>query len=144
MKAAVDGAHQPGLAPACGEQMHGLVVEKYPGTVWRPLCGGPPAQVEPMIPHWKPAAGVVRATDALYTPTSVPQGGLNAATYFQATMTEVLTGLIGKTCSVRVNDIVVWAMDAERGVSWPSTRQYFSKMKSNCVDVVFVRGDDSR
>lgn len=29
----------------------------------------------------------------LYTPTRVPQGVLNATSYFQATMTEVLDGL---------------------------------------------------
>ena len=52
-------------------------------------------------------------TGGLYTPTRVPQGVLNATAYFQATMAEVLTGLIGKTCFVWVDDVVVWAMDQE-------------------------------
>ena len=87
-------------------------------------------------------------TSGLYTPTRVPQGVLNGTAYFRATMGEVLAGLIGKTCFVRVDDVEVWATNqeellgrleailarlVERGYSWPRTRRYSSGMRSSGV-----------
>eukprot|EP00903_Cladosiphon_okamuranus_P015275 g14116.t1 len=41
----------------------------------------------------------------LYTPTRVPQGVLNATSYFQSTMTTLLEGL---NCMVWVDDVIYW------------------------------------
>eukprot|EP00903_Cladosiphon_okamuranus_P017345 g15980.t1 len=46
----------------------------------------------------------------LYTPTRVPQGVLNATSYFQATMTELLDGL---NCMVWVDDVIFWGHDED-------------------------------
>lgn len=51
------------------------------------------------------------AAGELCTPTRVPQGVLNAKAYFQAVMADVLKGLLGHTCLVRVDDVVMWASD---------------------------------
>ena len=52
-------------------------------------------------------------TGGLFTPTRVPQGVLNATSYFQASMAEILDGMIGKKCLVWVDDIVIWAKDSK-------------------------------
>ena len=44
----------------------------------------------------------------LYTPTRVPQGILNATSYFQATLTRVLEGL---NCMIWVGDVIYWGLD---------------------------------
>ena len=44
----------------------------------------------------------------LYTPTRVPQGILNATSYFQATLTRVLEGL---NCMIWLDDVVYWGLD---------------------------------
>ena len=44
----------------------------------------------------------------LYTPTGVPQGILNATSYFQATLTRVLEGL---NCMFWVDDVIYWGLD---------------------------------
>ena len=46
----------------------------------------------------------------LYTPKRVPQGILNATSYFQATLTRILDGL---NCFVWVDDVVYWGMDED-------------------------------
>ena len=46
----------------------------------------------------------------LYTPTRVPQGVLNAISYFQATMT---SGLEDLNCLVWVDDVIYWGHDEE-------------------------------
>ena len=46
----------------------------------------------------------------LYTPTRVPQGVLNATSYFQATMTSLLSGL---NCMVWVDDVIYWGHDEQ-------------------------------
>ena len=46
----------------------------------------------------------------LYTPTRVPQGVLNATSYFQATMTELLAGL---NCMIWVGDVIFWGHDED-------------------------------
>lgn len=61
LAAVVDTACQHGLAPECGERLRRLVLDKYPKAFQRALCGGPPAQVELMIAHPKPVAGILRA-----------------------------------------------------------------------------------
>ena len=46
----------------------------------------------------------------LNTPTRVPQGVLNATSYFQATMTELRDGL---NCMVWVDDVIFWGHDKD-------------------------------
>ena len=45
----------------------------------------------------------------LYTPTRVPQGSAPATSYFQGQTENALRGLVGKTCLVYVDDIIVFA-----------------------------------
>ena len=47
----------------------------------------------------------ISTPDGLYTPTRVPHGILNATSFCQATMTQVLHGL---NCMVWVDDVVFW------------------------------------
>ena len=42
----------------------------------------------------------------LFTPTSVPQGVLNATAYFQGVMTELLVGI---RCKISVDDVFFFA-----------------------------------
>ena len=44
----------------------------------------------------------------LYTPTRVPQGILNATSYFQSTLKRVLEGL---NCTIWVDDVIYWGLD---------------------------------
>ena len=48
--------------------------------------------------------------DGLYTPTRVPQGVLNATSFLQGHMSNILQGL---PCLVWVDDIVIYAKDCE-------------------------------
>lgn len=49
----------------------------------------------------------------LYTPTRVPQGVLNTIAFIETTPAEVLTGLTGRTCYIRVDVIMTCAKDAK-------------------------------
>ena len=52
----------------------------------------------------------IATLEGLFTPTRVPQGGLNATAYFQGVMTELLAGLKYK---VWVDGIVLWGADED-------------------------------
>lgn len=43
---------------------------------------------------------------ALYMPTRVPQGMLNATAFFQSTISEALQGIYSERCMVRVDNII--------------------------------------
>ena len=45
--------------------------------------------------------------DGLFTPTRVPQGVMNATSYFQGMMMEVLGNLVGRACLIYVDDVKV-------------------------------------
>ena len=46
LAAAVEAAHAHGLTPECGERLRRMVLDQFPETFRRALCGDPPAQVE--------------------------------------------------------------------------------------------------
>ena len=52
----------------------------------------------------------IATPEGLFTPTRVFQGVLNATTYFQGVLTELLAGL---NCKVWVDDIVWWGADED-------------------------------
>ena len=52
----------------------------------------------------------IATPEGLFTPTRVPQGILNATSFFQATLTQVLAGL---NCMVWVDDVVYWGVDED-------------------------------
>ena len=52
----------------------------------------------------------IATPESLFTPTRVPQGGLNATVYFQGIMTELLGGL---NWEVWVDEIVWWGTDED-------------------------------
>ena len=43
--------------------------------------------------------------DGLFTPTRVPQGVMNATSYFQVMMMKVLGNLVGRACLIYVDDV---------------------------------------
>ena len=45
--------------------------------------------------------------DGLFTPTRVPQGVMNATSYFQGMMTKVLGHLMGRACLIYVDDVKI-------------------------------------
>ena len=51
--------------------------------------------------------------DALFTPTRVPQGVMNANSYFQGRMMKVLGNLVGCACLIYVNDVKVIGRSVE-------------------------------
>ena len=52
--------------------------------------------------------------DGLFTPTRVPQGVMNATSYFQGIMMEVLGNLVGRACLVYVDDVKVIVRSVEQ------------------------------
>ena len=70
--------------------------------------------------YWQcPLAGEAReyfafvTGDGLFTPTRVPQGVMNATSYFQEMMMEVLGNLLGRACLIYVDDIKVIGRSVE-------------------------------
>ena len=51
--------------------------------------------------------------DGLFTPTRVPQGVMNATSYFQGMMMEVLGNLVGRACLIYVDDVKVIGRSVE-------------------------------
>ena len=51
--------------------------------------------------------------DGLFTPTRVPQGVMNATSYFQGMMMEVLGNLVGRACLIHVDDVKVIGRSVE-------------------------------
>ena len=52
--------------------------------------------------------------DGLFTPTRVPEGVMNAASYFQGMMMEVLGNLVGRACLIYVDDVKVIGRSVEK------------------------------
>lgn len=61
-----------------------------------------------------PYLSTIVTTDGLYRPTRMRQVVLSVTAYFQATVREVLTRLLRRTCSVCVDDIVIWVKGVEK------------------------------
>ena len=61
----------------------------------------------PLAPEAQEVFTIV-TPDGLFTPTRVPQGVLNATSYFQGVMTDLLRGL---DCKVWVDDVFYFAED---------------------------------
>ena len=51
--------------------------------------------------------------DGLFTPTRVPQGVMNATSYFQGMMMEVVGNLVGRACLIYVDDVKVIGRSVE-------------------------------
>ena len=51
--------------------------------------------------------------NGLFTPTRVPQGAMNATSYFQGMMMEVLGNLVGRACLIYVDDVKVIGRSVE-------------------------------
>ena len=51
--------------------------------------------------------------DSLFTPTRVPQGVMNATSYFQGIMMEVLGNLVGRACLIYMDDVKVVGRSVE-------------------------------
>lgn len=64
----------------------------------------------------------------VYTPTRAPQGVLNAESYFQGAMGDVLQGLLGNFCEVCVDDIGIWALDWQEQMQW--LRMVLTRLKA--------------
>ena len=61
-------------------------------------------KLDMLLGYWQmPLVFTIAISEGLFTPTHVPQGVLNATTYFQGVMTELLAGL---NCKVWVDDNV--------------------------------------
>eukprot|EP00903_Cladosiphon_okamuranus_P006086 g5996.t1 len=90
----------PGVMPNREESMHRLSEATCYGSLdmlqgyWQ----------MPLAPDSQEIFTIV-GPGGLYTPTRVPQGVLNATSYSQATMTELLDGL---NCMVWVDDVIYW------------------------------------
>lgn len=52
------------------------------------------------------------------TPKIISQGVLNAMTYFQRVMHDVLDRLVDGMCLVWLDDVVIWGNMAEKLVEW--------------------------
>eukprot|EP00903_Cladosiphon_okamuranus_P017435 g16059.t1 len=95
----------PGVMPNQEESMHRLSEATCYGSLdmlqgyWQ----------MPLAPDSQEIFTIV-GPGGLYTPTRVPQGVLNATSYFQATMTELLDGL---NCMVWVDDVIYWGHDED-------------------------------
>ena len=48
------------------------------------------------------------AQKGIYTPTPMPQGVTNVASYFQGTLERTLGDLVRRVCLVYVNDVIIW------------------------------------